>query len=166
MNRHRALASCLGMILSETASHFSGSCRSASGRGQRRFFKPLRVKCFGRSRRCGQTAGGAAHQTFPWANSTPAVCWRHRDTGRHSTARHLMRANPKSAVSDVCRRELFRLPPGPAWERRLSLAIGFDCVGDENAGAQQAKQSCCFEHGVYSRTEGAEIQAEMGSCKR
>jgi hypothetical protein len=77
----------------------------------------------------------------------------------------LIPVNPKSAVSNVAGK-LFRLPPGPTSERRLSRAIGFDCVGDENAGAQQAKQSCCFEHGVYSRTEGAEIQAEMGSYKR
>jgi hypothetical protein len=39
-------------------------------------------------------------------------------------------------------------------------------VGEENAGAQQAKQGRCFEHGVYSRTEGTEIEAEMGSSKR
>jgi hypothetical protein len=39
-------------------------------------------------------------------------------------------------------------------------------VGEENADAQQAKQGGCFEHGVYSRTEVAEIQAEMSRSKR
>src|SRR5690349_19834679 len=79
---------------------------------------------------------------------------RYRST---SDSRDLIQVNLKSAVSSIAGGELLRLPPGPTWERLLSLAIGFDCVGDENAGAQQAKQSCCFEHGVYSRTEGAEI---------
>lgn len=38
-------------------------------------------------------------------------------------------------------------------------------MDEENAGAQEAKQGGCFKHGVYSQTEVAEIQAEMGSSE-